>query len=235
MALLAVAGITLTMGSGLVMADDAASVSSDITIDGLYDDWDNVPVTDITYKSINTKSVHVGQIYTDGDYMYVHFKMSDECRQNMPFGQFYITINNTTTELHIFDENGYFSCNAPTTQGSYSNLTVGVRGDVTGWQPVAFTTQIVFSVYNEPWYGGSDFKASEFEFKVPLSEVAAAFHINSESMSTITIVNTTLGTEGVTIAGTPTGAILLSVMCAAIAIGASFIYLGKAGKKSTDS
>ncbi|MCQ2531404.1 MAG: Firmicu-CTERM sorting domain-containing protein [Saccharofermentans sp.] len=211
--------------TGIVLADNGANPSSSIVIDGLYDDWNNVPVQEITYTGYNGTDIHVGQIYTDGEYMYVHFKVSDLYSSEMPLGQFYLTVNGVTQEMHIFPDNNFWGSVNQGNPGSFNNLSVGVRGQATNWQPTTLAGECILNCYNAPWYSGNDKKGSEFEFKVKLEDVANAYGTHPESMGTITITNTSLGTEGVSIAGTPTGPIIGVAIGSIIAMGGAYVAL----------
>lgn len=223
--------VSLLMVVSITVCFNALNVfaASSIAIDGLYDDWSSVPRQEITYRGWNGSSVHVGQIYTDGDYMYVHFKVSEFYSGAMPFGQFTMTINNTPLEMHIYDSaGGYYSCNAQTEPGEYSNLSVGVRGSTTNWNPKELGNEVVYTVYNSPYSAGPDSNGAEFEFKVPMSLVADAYGIHVEDMSVITITNSSLGSEGVSIAGTSSGPVIgVCIAVAMVGLGAGLAYSKK--------
>lgn len=228
--------ITTAITTGILVTVLSAGVvfaATNISIDGLYDDWKNVPAQEITYTGYNTKDVHTGQIYTDGEYMYVHFKISKLYSSAAPFGQFYISVNGVKQEMHIFNSaEGFYSANAPTTPGEYKNLSVGIRGQQTNWSPKTLGSDVIFDCYNEPWNAGPDAMGSEFEFKVPLSKVADAFGVKKENISVITITNTSLGNEGVSIAGTPTGPII-GILIAVGMVGIGSVIAAKNKKNNS--
>ena len=110
---------------------NALEVGSDaIEIDGYYDDWKDFPVTDITYLSNNTKCVHKGNIYSDGDYLYVHVKMDELYQSQMSIQSFILKVNDKETAIPILgvDENGSIDWNVPIyggmKEGTHTNLAV---------------------------------------------------------------------------------------------------------------
>jgi len=204
--------------SGVVYAD-----SGSMAIDGLYGEWTDIPATEITYQSYNADSVHIGQLHVDGDYLYGHFKLSDYFSGYVPLGQFYMKINNTSQEFHICVDGNYYNNNAPTSVGTtISNLSVGINGSRTGWRPYMTDSTVAYTVYD-------DGRSPEWEFKISLADIAAAFGISQSEIGTIALSNTTLGGETVAVAGTSTGPVILAVICGVIAI--TSVYKITEGKK----
>jgi len=200
-------------------ATNPADVTSDITIDGVYSDWGGVPQTNITYSAWNGNGVHVAQLFTDGEYLYGHIKMCDLMNTPFPFDAFRLKINGVDQEFHVCLDNSYFSNAAPTTPGTYSsNLSIGVRGDRTHWQPAMLSSSVAYTVYDQPYVHNDDTRSPEIEFKISLAELAEAYGITPSEMGTITLSNHTLGGSGVSVAGTSTGPIIGIIIVAVLAI-----------------
>ncbi|MCR5061395.1 MAG: Firmicu-CTERM sorting domain-containing protein [Saccharofermentans sp.] len=226
----AVLVVFIGMRSVPVMADtNPADVSANIQIDGVYGDWSGVPETNITYSAWNGTGVHIAQLYTDGEYLYGHIKMCDLMNTPFPFDAFRLKINGIDQEFHVCLDNNYFSNAAPTTLGSYgSNLSIGVRGDRTHWQPAMLSSTVSYTVYDQPYVHNNDTRAPEIEFKISLADLAEAYGISPEEIGTITLSNHTLGGSGVSVAGTPTGAIIgIGIAVLLAVIGITKFYKGK--------
>ena len=213
-----------------VMADtNPADVTAEIQIDGVYSDWGSVPETNITYSAWNGSGVHIAQLYTDGEYLYGHVKMCDLMNTPFPFDAFRLKINGVDQEFHVCLDTNYFSNAAPTTPGSYgSNLSIGVRGDRTHWQPAMLSGSVSYTVYDQPYIHGDDVRAPEIEFKISLADLAEAYGISAEEIGTITLSNHTLGGSGVSVAGTSTGPIIGIIIAVLLAVfGIIKFYKGK--------
>ena len=219
---LAAAAVALFTGLGSVpvMADgNPADVTSSISIDGVYGDWNDLPQTNITYSAWNGTGVHIAQLFTDGEYLSGHIKMCDLMNTPFPFDAFRLKVNGVDQEFHVCLDNNYFSNAAPTAPGSYgSNLSIGVRGDRTRWQPAMLSGSVAYMVYDQPYIHNEGTRAPEIEFKISLADLAAAYGISPEEIGTITLSNHTLGGSGVSVAGTSTGPVIGVIILVLIAI-----------------
>ena len=195
--------------------------SGSMAVDGLYGEWSDIPVTEITYRSYNGTSVHIAQLHTDGEYLYGHLKLSDYFSGTVPFGQFYMKVNNTSQEFHICVDGNYYNNNAPVDPGTtISNLSVGINGSRTGWSPLMTNSSVAYTVYD-------DGRAPEMEFKVSLADIARAYGITESEIGTITLSNTTLGNESVTVAGTSSGPLIIVIICGAVAMVSAYKLTGR--------
>lgn len=66
-------------------------VGSDITIDGYYDDWENLPKTEIYY---NKNFPNSGSVVMDEYYIYLFIEMNAEKNNKVPLSGINLTINN---------------------------------------------------------------------------------------------------------------------------------------------
>ena len=224
------------MRSAPVMADtNPANATADITIDGTYGDWGGVPQTNITYSAWNGTGIHVAQLYTDGEYLYGHIKMCDLMNTPFPFDAFRLKINGVDQEFHVCLDNNYFSNAAPTAPGSYgSNLSIGIRGDRTHWQPAMLSGSVAYTVYDQPYVHNDGTKAPEIEFKISLSDLAAAYGISPEEIGTITLSNHTLGGSGVSVAGTSTGPVIGVIIAVLLATFGFFTFYKSKDEKAKE-
>lgn len=196
-------------------------VTSKIVIDGYYDDWTAYPSTDLTYTSNNAKSVHKGQVYTDGEKVYVHFAMNDLYGNQIQIHQMSITINGEThtigiypvTSDHQIDWNYYNTTMKSLPNGTYTNL--GVIVDYTKY----CDSQAALTIYDSTHQPTT--KGDEVEFSFSLADFARLTGMNTDHIESITITNPNIGGQGVTWAGTSTGPIL-GVIAAIVICGAGF-------------
>ncbi len=193
---------------GATAEDELLQVSSGIQIDGYYDDWSAYPVTNITYSSNNAESVHKGQIYTDGEMVYVHFSMNDLYTSQIQVQQMTITINGQSHALGIYpvhedgsiDWDYYNNEMRSLPEGIYTNM--GVIIDYTKY----CDSQAAITIYDQNHQ--PDTKGDEIEFAFRLDDFARLTGMNISNVGSITITNPNIGAEGVTWVGTSTGPLL---------------------------
>lgn len=196
-------------GNGIV-------VSGGIQIDGLYDDWEDIPKTDITYDSNNTDCVHYGQMYTDGTNIYAHFQTNALYTNPMQIHLWYLTINGQQFALQIRPEsNGSidWGTQIPSSEGTHTNLKVFIGYGSNN----ECDSNVVFTIYDESH--ASDTPGDDIEFSFSMERLSELTGIPVDQMGTITLTNPNLGGEGVTIAGSSTGPVI-GVVAAFILVAA---------------
>ena len=183
-------------------------VTSGLVIDGYYGEWSQYPSADITYNSNNGYSVHKGQLAVENGRLYVHFSMNDLYTSQMQFHLWNITVDGKSCVLNVLPVNSDGSINwgGQTNgfgAGVYRNFGVfaGYYNDVDG--------DVAFTVYDAAHTETG--KGDEIEFSISLDKLADYLGIKLDQGATITVSNPNIGTEGVTITGTPTvlGLVLL--------------------------
>lgn len=196
--------------------NDALKVSSDeIKIDGYYDDWKDFPDTDITYFSNNAKCINKGNIYSDGDYLYVHVKMNDLYRSQMGIHSFILKVNDKETAIPILGVNkdGSIDWSAPIyggmSEGTHKNLAVFL-----GYYTPC-DSSVAFTVYDKNH--ATDTKGDEIEFQISMKDITKYFGIDAESIDTVAIKNPNIGGESIIYAGSSTAPM------AGAAIGFAFV------------
>lgn len=175
-------------------------VSGGMQIDGLYDDWKDIPKTEITYTSNNAKCNHYGQMCTDGDRLYAHFQANELYGSYMQIHIWNLTINGQTFALQILPANSDGSIAWGTnyqSKGNHTNLKVYI-----GYYNEC-DSQVIYTVYDENH--GSDTPGDEVEFSISMKRLSEITGIPQDQMGTITLSNPNLGGQGVTIAGSSTG------------------------------
>lgn len=175
-------------------------VSGGLQIDGMYDDWKDIPKTEITYTSNNGKCNHYGQLFTDGERLYAHFQANELYGSYMQIQTWNLTINGQTFALSILPANSDGSIAWGTnyqSKGNHTNLKVYI-----GYYNEC-DSQVVYTVYDEKH--ASDTPGDEVEFSISMKRLSEITGIAQDQMGTITISNPNLGGQGVTIAGSSTG------------------------------
>lgn len=175
-------------------------VSGGMQIDGLYDDWKDIPKTEITYTSNNAKCNHYGQMCTDGDRLYAHFQANELYGSYMQIHIWNLTINGQTFALQILPANSDGSIAWGTnyqSKGNHTNLKVYI-----GYYNEC-DSQVIYTVYDENH--ASDTPGDEVEFSISMKRLSEITGIPQDQMGTITLSNPNLGGQGVTIAGSSTG------------------------------
>lgn len=183
---------------------DPTQIDSGLVIDGYYDDWKSYPITEITYTSNNTKSIHVGQIYTDGEKVYVHFAMNDLYTTQMQIQQMTLTINGQSFALgvypvkedHSVDWDFYNNEMRSLPNGIYKNLGVVINYTQYCDSEAAMT---IYDSTHQP-----DTKGDELEFAFSLKDFQRITGLNTDQISSITIKNPNIGSQEVSWAGTST-------------------------------
>lgn len=199
-------------------------VTSGLVIDGYYGEWSQYPSADITYNSNNGYSVHKGQLAVENGRLYVHFSMNDLYTSQMQFHLWNITVDGKSCVLNVLPVNSDGSINwgGQTNgfgAGVYRNFGVfaGYYNDVDG--------DVVFTVYDAAHTETG--KGDEIEFSISLDKLADYLGIKLDQGATITVSNPNIGTEGVTITGTPTGPWAGAAIALLMAIGGVIVYRRK--------
>lgn len=186
--------------------DSKLEVGSDgIEIDGYYDDWEGFPDTDITYYSNNTLCINKGNIYSDGDYLYVHASMNDMYTSQMSIHSFVLKVNDKQTAIPILgvNEDGSINWSAPI----YGGMTEGTHTDLAvflGYY-TSCDSAVAFTVYDEKH--AVDTKGDEIEFRISMKDITEYFGIEADSIDTIAIHNPNIGGESIIYAGSSTAPI----------------------------
>lgn len=182
--------------SGLKVGSDG------IQIDGYYDDWEGFPVTEITYYANNTLCVNEGNIYSDGDYLYVHVKMNDMYTSQMSIQSFVLKVNDSQTAIPILgvNEGGSINWDTPI----YGGMSEGTHTDLAvflGYY-TSCDSSVAFTVYDKNH--AADTRGDEIEFRISMKDITKYFNIEADSIDTIAIHNPNIGGESIIYAGSST-------------------------------
>lgn len=203
-----------------------------IAIDGLFDDWSDVPSTYIGYGGFNNDDASRAQLFTDGDYLYIHVDYANKLSY-IPMSGFEIKINNDsskTQRLMIYHDNSdMYNCRVPNEDGYYSDLNLAMVSPAHNYSVIQFQdTEFVYTIASD-----SDGYTRSFELKMKLGDLSNVFGMSPETISTISLYNPSLGGQTVSIAGSSSGPIIAVAIGAAIAVGSAFcIYRNNKKKES---
>lgn len=194
---------------------DMPDVGSDeIRIDGYYDEWKDFPDTDITYRSNNATCIHKGNIYSDGDYLYVHINMDKLYESQMSFHSFILKVNDQETAIPILgvNDSGAIDWNVPIyggmSEGTHTNLAVFL-----GYYTPC-DSSVAFTVYDKDH--ATDTKGDEIEFRISMKDVTKYFGIEADSIDTISVRNPNIGAEALIYAGSSTSPL--------VGVGIGFVF-----------
>lgn len=195
------------------------TVTSDLRIDGYYDDWEGYPVTEITYMSNNTLSIHVGHIYTDGERVYVHFSMNDLYQNQIQVHQMTLTINGVSFALGVFPvtENNQIDWNFYNQYGNQLPNGIHTNYGVIINYYMYCDSEAAITITDATHPGNT--KGDEIEFSFSLADFSRITGMKVDDISKITIQNPNIGSEGLTWVGTST-APLVGVVAAVCLAGA---------------
>ncbi len=176
--------------------------NDEVQIDGYYDDWKDFPVTDITYRADNAYCIHKGNIYSDGDFLYVHVSMDKLYRSQMSFHTFVLRVNDKETAIPILGvrKDGSIDWDVPIyggmSEGTHTNLAVFL-----GYYTPC-DSSVAFTVYDKDH--SVETRGDEIEFCIRMKDIADYFQIEEDSIDTIAVYNPNIGAEALICAGSST-------------------------------
>ena len=259
----------ITAAAVFLIQPFAVLADSAVAVDGLYDDWNGIPSTDIFYGGFNANDVSSGAMYTDGDYLYIHIDFADSLTY-IPLSSFVLTLNNDSSMsqrlLIHHGPNDLYNCVVPTEPGIYTDMSIAMVSPANNYRVISFTDfAISYTVTPGRTNGNGNGNGSnngngtsgnngngigngvngnngngvgnrpatmqhEFELRISLEELAAIFGLTSETVSTITLGNPSLGSQQITIAGSSSGPYVAVAIGAVLALGGAYYFSRKAVK-----
>ena len=86
---------------GQVSVAQAASSTGAITIDGYYDDWEDMPMGTLTWNSNNGEAHHDVSFIKDSNYIYIYVKMHPHYQSPIPVYSINLSVNNKTCQMYL--------------------------------------------------------------------------------------------------------------------------------------
>lgn len=201
---------------------------SSVAVDGYYDDWENAPVTKITYGSWNHGGdwiweYHDGRMLVDDEKLYIQISMCDTYHKQIPIDDLHIVINGEDRQFAIRYEQkdgtiDWDSSIYNLADGIHTNLGMFVTGDARiSLGDVAMTITPT---------GQSD----SFEMALDLDSLLAYYHIDKSAVANgakIEFYSPNIGPERLVIVGTSTWPYVGVILC----IGAALAVFAVRRKK----
>lgn len=98
---------------GRAYADTNVGISStkstNISIDGYFDDWEDKPMSALTWGSYNGTEIHDVSLIKDDNYIYIYLAMDTKYNSGIPVDAIYLYINNQLCQMFIRYENSQHS------------------------------------------------------------------------------------------------------------------------------
>ncbi|WP_167958718.1 Firmicu-CTERM sorting domain-containing protein [Anaerosporobacter faecicola] len=194
-------------------------------IDGGYQEWRDLPHTDISWYSPDPNQVHQGALYLENDILYGHFLMNDAYQTQMVVSYIELTINEKTKVTLTIQKS--------TTDGKIDwseNMYQLPVGTTTGLgvfyneYPNYYMGEAAFTVYDAQHKSGD-----EVEFFIDLNVISSITNIPIESMKQIQLYNPNIGWDAIRIAGGSSGAFLGIILACTVA--GTAIWFKKSEKK----
>lgn len=107
-----------TAFSGQVAVAQAAGTTGAITIDGYYDDWEEMPMGKLTWNSNNGEAHHDVSFIKDNQYIYIYVRMHPHYQSPIPIYSINLSVNNKTCQMFL----GYVNQSGTTDWGRQVNL-----------------------------------------------------------------------------------------------------------------
>lgn len=196
-------------------------VGGGLLIDGYYEDWNNIPHTEITYEGNNKTNNHTGALFMGEEYIFGHYKMNRLYTSYIQVHSMQIQINGTQYMLQMLpiDAQGnidWSASNQKLQNGIYTNFAVylsGVPGSSSHYNKVGQGAMTIYdSSHSESTPG------DEVEFSISFQRLEELTGLKPAEIREIKLYNPNIGHEWLTCVGTSTAplvGILLSVFAAA--------------------
>ncbi len=123
---------SITYADQLVQVQEVSTINPIISIDGYYDDWEEMPMGKLTWYSNNGATIHDVSFIKDDNYIYIYVKMHPLYQSPIPITAIYLSVNNQTCQLYL----AYANAQNTTDWGRPVNL--GNNGTYLGLHPFTY-------------------------------------------------------------------------------------------------
>lgn len=182
--------------------------TADISIDGYYDDWEEKPMSMLTWNSNNGEAKHDVSFIKDDNYIYIYVRMHPHYQSPIPITAINLAINNKTCQLYL----GYAN-NQNTTDWSHQ-VDLSKNGTYLNLHP--------FTYYPNNTLGEAAVTVSKgspndrMEMKLKISDLEKVMNlktgtINSGSKLNLSMPN--VGGGSIELLGTSSGPIIGILLC----------------------
>lgn len=185
-----------------------------ISIDGYYDDWEDKPMSMLTWNSNNGTAHHDVSLLKDEEYIYIYLRMHPSYQSPIPIYAINLSINGQTCQMFL----GHMNSQNTTDWGRYVDLSHNGR----------YTDLHPFTYYPNNSLGNAAVTVSKgsindrFEIRVSIKDLEKvmglkAGTINSGSQIKLNMPNVGGGT--VELMGTSTGTVIGILLCVGVVVG----------------
>ncbi len=196
----------------------AVNTEGFITIDGYYDDWEDMPMGSLTWNSNNGEAHHDVAFIKDDNYIYIYVRMHPHYQSPIPIYAINLTVNNKTCQLFLAyaDDKGSTDWN--------KQVTLNNNGQYLKLHP--------FTYYPNYSLGDAAITISEgspndrMEIRINISSLENVMNlkkgtINSGSQLQLNMPN--IGAGSIQLLGTSTGSFLGIALCIVV-VAAVWLY-----------
>ncbi|MBQ8188621.1 MAG: Firmicu-CTERM sorting domain-containing protein [Lachnospiraceae bacterium] len=193
-----------------------------LAVDGYYDDWEGIPETLISYGSHNSSGTineyHGAAMIVTDNHVYVHVRMSDLYKSQIPVDELKLTINGVEKSFVIRGRDSQNNINWNTNvyglaEGSHDGLGIFYRDGGS----VALGEAVLTIREGNP--------NDSFEFRMNVEELEKLYGLPAGTIGNgakLEFYSPNIGPEKVTVVGTPTGAYIGIAFGFVIALAAAF-------------
>ena len=200
--------VMMLVNTNSVYAASDLEVTSDIVIDGYFEDWADIPHTELIYSDKDKASS--GAVYMGDDRLYVHYKRSylyTDSLMRVDYIEFKVNDQEFKMEVLPVDDSGnYLSVPDTLDVGLYTNYDVFLR-DVQGneYDRKSVDGQVAFRIYVERWGTKEEGEGDEIEFSISYDKLEELTGIKQSEIRKVELYNPHLGAETITNVGTSSG------------------------------
>lgn len=182
--------------------------TSDISIDGYYDDWEDKPMSKITWNNNNGEAHHDVSFIKDDKYIYIYVRMHPNYQSPIPISAIYVTVNNRQCQLYL----GY--ANSQNTTDWSRPVDESQNGTILNLHP--FTYYPNYSLGDAAVTIAKGSPNDRMEMRISIASLEKVMNLKEGTInngSTIELSMPNVGGESIEIVGTPTGPVLGIILC----------------------
>jgi hypothetical protein len=194
-------------------AQELNTLNPSITIDGYYDDWEEMPMGKLTWNNNNGNAHHDVSFIKDDEYIYIYVGMHPHYQSPIPIYAIYLSVNHQTCQLFL----GY--ANAQNTTDWGRPVDLNSNGTYLDLHP--FTYWPNYSLGDAAITVAKGNPNDKMEIRINIADLERAMGlregtINSGSQLELQMPN--VGGGSLQLLGTSTGTLLGIVLCIGIVI-----------------
>lgn len=221
--------------------DGDLGVSSGITIDGYYEDWSNIPHTELTFGESDKANNHIGAIYLGEDGIYVHYKLNRLFTSHIRVDYMEVKINGNRYLLKVLpvDDSGNYDANRANQiqslgEGIYTDYGVFLC-DVPNAPDYNnnMNGQAAITIYANP--RTEQTLGDEVEFSLSYDRLEELTGIKQSEIRKVELYNPHLGNQWITCVGTSSGPLVGVGISIVAAVGLYYVLTRKNKRKEERS